>query len=229
MRKAYSVRPVYIPSTSENSFVDCVDVRFEWFGGFSLIQKQRCINSLHKAFQEKSGVSNILEISSKSPNNLGVKSSAFNLSLALKNRKYSIECIYQASKVFENGGPFLDIMNKTSMEAKKDIRLKNSGKLKKFNFEYIGIEWSLDEGFYDWLYLNGLQENQYLGEEICRYEAFTDIAFNPKKSVNCQAFSAAMFVFLKSKNINFDILDFNNTSEYKKLYKMKKSYVNSLF
>ena len=33
----------------EAPFVRKVPVEFEWFGGFSLVQKRRCIASLHRA------------------------------------------------------------------------------------------------------------------------------------------------------------------------------------
>ena len=39
-------------------------------------------------------------------------------------------------------------------------------------------------------------ERQDLAEKICDYNAFTDIEFNPEKSINCQARSAAIFVSL---------------------------------
>ncbi|WP_425604621.1 DarT1-associated NADAR antitoxin family protein [Stenotrophomonas sepilia] len=34
-----------------------------------------------------------------------------------------------------------------------------------------------------------------------RYQAFTDIAFNPEKSVNCQAYSAALYASLRGRGL----------------------------
>ena len=96
-------------------------------------QKQKSINSLHSAAKEQLGLKNILEISSKSESPLGVELSAFNLQLTSQNNiKASVEVFFQGSKVFSEGGPFTDLYLKTSREAKKDSRLKESGNLVEF-------------------------------------------------------------------------------------------------
>ena len=33
------------------------------------------------------------------------------------------------------------------------------------------------------------------------YQAFTDIEFNPKKSINCQAYSVALYVSLRQRGL----------------------------
>lgn len=55
--------------------------------------------------------------------------------------------------------------------------------------------WPLEPmtAFYDWLYLCALRESPNLAEQILEFEAFSDIEFNPKKSVNCQAEAAAVY------------------------------------
>ena len=40
-----------------------------------------------------------------------------------------------------------------------------------------------------------------LASQILKYDAFTDIEFNPDKSINCQAKSAALFVSLSKRNL----------------------------
>ena len=82
----------------------------------------------------------------------------------IEDIKASVESIYQGSKVFEYGGPYTDLYNKTSLHAKKDSRLKESGRLKYFNL--LGQKWSLDEDFYSWLYLNGLMQNNKIKDHI---------------------------------------------------------------
>lgn len=47
--------------------------------------------------------------------------------------------------------------------------------------------------FYDWLYITALHQNRKLSDQILAYDGFTDIAFNPLKSWNCQARSAALY------------------------------------
>ncbi|MFG0918360.1 MULTISPECIES: DarT1-associated NADAR antitoxin family protein [Pseudomonas] len=43
-------------------------------------------------------------------------------------------------------------------------------------------------------------------EEILSYSAFTDIEFNPEKSINCQAYSVALFVSLHKQNLLDDAI-----------------------
>jgi len=96
------------------------------------------------------------------------------------------------------GGPFRDLLERNPRDAKRDERLKTSGPLKEFQYE--GVKWPLSSAtaFYDYLYVKALAESDELSERLQEFRAFTDIAFNPKKSQSCQARSAALFVVLRS-------------------------------
>ena len=194
-------RPVYEVKLNSELFVKR-NVEFQYYSGFSLQQKRKCIQSLHRNYNANNNKM-VLEISSKSPTELGVKLSAFNLMITTKSgNTFSVESAFQASKVFEHGGPYKDILLKSSKEAKKDERLKTSGKLK--CFQIGGNTFALEPKtlFYNWLYVNTLYQNKDLAEKILRYDAFTDIEFNPKKSINCQAIAVAIYVGLvKSNNL----------------------------
>ena len=196
-------RPVYLPNENGFPFVLIENVVFEWFAGFSVSQKQKSIHALHDSISDQLGITNLLEISSKSFNSLGNALSSFNLKIRTikRSRVFSVECAYQASKVFEFGGPYLDLLDGSSKEAKKDPRLKSSGKLLRFRF--YDQEWELEPktAFYDWLYLNALKQNLPLGESVLEYSGFTDIEFNPEKSISCQARSAALFVSLHKRRL----------------------------
>lgn len=178
-------------------------VEFRWYPGMAISQKQLSINSLHDAASRSLAISRILEISTKSPVAFGVELSAFSLSLALpeRGRAYFLESIYQSSKVFEGGGPYSDIRGMQPIDAKRDERLGNSGRL--LAFRSAGIEWGLEPktAFYDWLYLNTINSRPELSARIVEFDAFTDIEFNPQKSVNCQAYSAALFVALSHREL----------------------------
>lgn len=195
-------RPVFIANPKIKGFVEVEYISFIWYSGFALSQKQKSIESLHNNFLEKNPTESVLEISTKSNTPLGVNLSAFNLALSLENNKiFSVESVFQSSKVFEKGGPFLDLLEKNPKESKKDIRLQNSGKLLYF---LLGNDrWSLEPKtlFYDWLYINSLLQNKHFINQIIKYSAFTDIEFNPNKSFNCQAKSAALFVSLYCNNL----------------------------
>ena len=127
-------RPIFSSDFSEFPYVNTIDIEFKWYPGFAKSQMQKTIASLHEA-AEKQGITPILEISGKSASRLGVSLSAFNLSLETESgQKMSVECAYQGSKVFENGGPFHDLYWVSSRAAKTDERLQNSGEIVAFNF-----------------------------------------------------------------------------------------------
>ena len=196
-------RPVFIPTTKGEAFVKTKYVEFQWFPGMAVSQKQKSIDSLHAAARKLSGISKLLEVSSKSKQKLGVALSAFNLKFTTVKykRTYSVECAFQASKVFERGGPYLDILDMTSREAKKDERLRSSGRL--IGFRFFGTDWGLEPqtAFYDWLYINALKKQPTLTKQLLKYSAFTDVEFNPERSINCQAHSVALYVSLCKKNL----------------------------
>ncbi|WP_320177811.1 DUF6977 family protein [Roseovarius pacificus] len=189
-------RFVYVPTDGEPGVKE-VEVEFEWFPGFSVSQKQKSISALHCAADE-AGFHPILEISSKSEDEQGVRASAFNLSFLTKssNRKVSVESAFQGSKVFAFAGPFPDMYDMTAREAKREIRVRQNGTLTKFSF--FGKDFPLRPRtlFYDWLYINTLHKDEELSSDMCQFAGFSDIEFNPEKSVNCQAFSAALYVSL---------------------------------
>lgn len=192
-------RPVFMAINTNPFFKEEV-VEFEFFSGFSKSQQQKSINSLHQAFLHENPNKKILEISSKSEIEFGCKLSAFNILIETKSgMKYSVETAFQSSKVFEYGGPFIDLLDKTSKEAKKDPRLKSSGKLKCFHYGNRDFELTPTTYFYNWLYINALHLHLDIAEQLKNYDAFTDIVYNPEKSINCQARAAAIYVSL-SKN-----------------------------
>ena len=207
-------RPIFTPDFNGFPYVVSKDIEFKWYPGFAKSQMQKSIASLHEA-AKKQGIEPILEISGKSASHLGVSLSAFNLPLRISNgTKMSVECAYQGSKVFENGGPYHDLYQVKSRDAKTDERLKNSGKLIGFNF--CGEDFPIEPKtvFYDWLYINGLYQNKKdLIQELDTFQGFSDIVFNPNRSLNCQARAAALYVSL-SKNGLIDEQMFSDIDYY---------------
>nr|WP_235662907.1 hypothetical protein [Pseudomonas coronafaciens] len=179
-------------------------MEFKWFPGLSASQKQKSVESLHQAAKGQSpDLFDVLEVSSKSKLDLGIALSAFNLTITTlrNNLTFSVECAFQGSKVFENGGPFRDIFSFTSRQAKKDLRLRSSGRLT--GFQFFGTEWPLEPttAFYDWLYINALKKHPAIAIQLKDYSAFTDIEFNPERSINCQAYSVALFIALEHRGL----------------------------
>jgi hypothetical protein len=207
-------RIVFLPKYEDPWYEEKV-VTFEWVPGMAKSQARKSINNLHEAAQVQLELHNPLEISTKSNTDLGVSLSAFNLKLDIDTQFVSIESAYQSSKVFKNGGPYRDILNLNSYDAKKDERLKDSGEL--IGFEFEGNEWNVTNSpnFYDYLYIRALTdfEDKKLIQE---FDCFTDIAFSQTSlkyknnlSFNCQARSVAIYLGL-----------LNNLEEYKIVKKL---------
>lgn len=189
-------------------------VSFVWVPGMAVSQGKKSVANLHAAAKEQLGVTEILEISTRSPKHLGILLSAFNLEILVNSQKVPVEVAYQSSKVFENGGPYLDLLNVSSLNAKQDLRLKNSGEMTGFRFE--GLEWPLKDNpnFYDYLYIRGLLDYEK-SVDLAKFQMFTDIAFSQnklqqsmKKAFNCQARSAAIYSTLQKRMPDKAILEY---------------------
>lgn len=190
-------RPIFVPLHGKDRLVLERYVDFQWHAGFAKSQKQKSIRELHEMALREYGVERPLEISSKSEDELGVRLSSFNLKFSTnRGRVLTVEAAFQGSKVFELGGPFTDIFEKSPIDAKRDERLRSSGALTKFSF--FGVDWELEPktAFYDWLYIKALLKNPDLVDQVTDHDGFTDIEFNPERSINCQARSVALFCAL---------------------------------
>jgi len=180
-------RPAYFVN---NGKVTVKSYSFEWFAGFAVSQKQKSIDSLHSAVLKSDVSAEPLEISTKSKNPIGVKLSAFNLKLD----GYALENIFQSSKVFTGGGPYRDLLEVSPKDAKRDLRLKNSGELKSFDYNGDIFPIIPKTVFYDYIYIKAVKKSLTAEEiqKIREYNYFTDIEFNPNRSINTQAKSVAI-------------------------------------
>lgn len=216
-----AIRSIYIPGLNGAQLVIPVEIEFKWFPGFAITQKQKSIAGLHTTAAQRN-IPRVLEISSKSPDKLGVQLSAFNLQFPMQDGRYlSIENVFQSSKIFENGGRYLDLLEVNAKEAKTDPRLRSSGLLCGFCLEEI--DWPLQPvtAFYDWLYLTALKSAPDLASQLLEYDGFSDIEFNPNRSRNCQATSAALFVSLVKRG-EFETVMQNQQSFLARMNKIAK-------
>lgn len=199
-------RPIFIPFIEGHRFVREISVAFKWSPGFAVVQKKKNILAMHEAAAIK-GFTPLLEVSTKSEIKLGERLSAFNLPVELGDgTTTTLECAFQGSKVFERGGPYRDIYRVTSREAKRDERLRASGGVIGFNFEGVVLPSEPKTAFYDWLYARALAPHKEYLARLEDFAGFTDIEFNPEKSINCQARSCALFVSLCRKGLLEDAL-----------------------
>jgi hypothetical protein len=222
-------RPVFFvqdPNNQDAPLVDVVLVDFKWSPGMAKSQKQKSINSLHESIHVRRPC-RVLEISSKSQEDLGIKLSAFNLGFVhpKSNAFICVESAFQGSKVFESSGPFPELYAQSAREAKKFFKDKELGSL--IRFDFYGKSWPINPMtlFYDWLYLNSLYRNPVMSKQTLEYDCFTDIEFNPRKSINCQAYSAALFVSLARRGLLDDALE--NRNAYLSLLQDVQSWIRS--
>ena len=173
----------------------------QWHSGFAPVQKEKNIRALHEA-AAAAGIRNVLEVSSKSASQRGQHLSAFYLKIRnAYGHEMPLESAFQGSKVFAHGGPYVDLYEAEPRVAKRDHRLKESGPLMAFEFD--GFRWPLEPktAFYDFLYARCIDPHRDWAVKLFDYGGFTDIEFNPFKSINCQARSVALFVSLLKRNL----------------------------
>ena len=207
-------RPVYVPMTHAPFYQEW-NVEFTFNAGFSTAQKQRNIAAIHSAFLKRKPDGIPLEISSKSLTPLGVNLSAFHLKKHIPSLdiRIPVENAYQGGKTFANGGPYTDLYQVSPKEAKRDERLNSSGAMTAFSFEGAAYPLEPKNGFYDWLYIRALCENEEYTEEVTKYNAFTDVEFTPGKSINNQARAAAVFVGIAKAGLLDKTRDFYDFCE----------------
>ena len=192
-------RPIFVSRPASEQLVEEIFLQLKWHPGFASVQKEKNIRALHES-AARAGHPNVLEVSTKSDNPRGQELSAFNLKV--RNEKLGeipLECAFQGSKVFERGGPFIDLYSMDVRSARKDPRLKESGKLVAFEFD--DTRWPLEPKtvFYDWLYVSCIYPGRDRAQELLQYGGFSDIEFNPARSINCQARSVALFLSLMQR------------------------------
>ncbi|MDO4282512.1 MAG: hypothetical protein Q4D02_02655 [Clostridia bacterium] len=163
-----------------------------------------------RLLKQEIGNRKTLEVSSFSDVELGRKMSAFQIPY----EETCLECVFQAAKVFEKGGPYLEWLNMPPAEVKRDPKKKESGKV--IHYIFHDEVWSTEPktAFYDYLYIDAAKRilTKEELEEIMEYELFTDVALNPEVSTNCQARTMALIqLMLKEYG---KILEFPSKEEF---------------
>jgi hypothetical protein len=196
-----TTRPIFLPDPG-GQLVNEVEMEFQWHPGFAMVQQQKNVESLHCSAAAK-GFQPLLEISTRSRDNLGIRLSAFNLTLRTPaaNEPVTVEAAFQSSKVYSESGQQQHLLTmKDGRRIKAEVRELAGESIDSFRFEER--EWGLTPrtSFYDYLYLRALcdtmREDDSLLKRFANFVGFTDIAFNPKRSFNCQARSCALFIGL---------------------------------
>jgi hypothetical protein len=207
-----ATRPVFVATSATPAFQE-IEVQFVWQPGFAHSQKQKNVRNMLDAFQKSYPEAPVLEVSGRSPLQLGVALSAFNLeAIHHEHGAMSVERAFQGSKVFSDLGQIEQAYHTDSRGAKAIAREADVGH-DLIRFRWQDIEWPLEPKtlFYDWLYCSALQQHPELLEQLRNFKAFTDIEFNPEKSFNCQARSCAIAVSLVERGLLDKALDDRET------------------
>lgn len=194
-------RPIFAPVPDGTELVKEIFFQITWHAGFAPVQKEKNITALHAA-AAVGGYSPLLEISTKSERLAGRHLSAFHLKVqSPRYGEIPLECAFQGSKIFDRGGPYTDLYSGEVRSAKSDPRLKESGSLIGFQFDGLSFPLEPKTTFYDWLYINSIYPHREWCKKLAMYVGFTDIEFNPHRSINCQARSFALFTSLLSRGL----------------------------
>lgn len=174
-----------------NPFYEKV-INYVFVPGFAPIQRKKNVINLNESIKVEFPNLRTLEISTKSDNELGRQLSAFNLKLDGR----SVESVFQSSKVFADGNQYEFLIDKKPIEAKRFIQ--NLPKKEIVRFRYDGFDYPINPKsiFYDYIYIKALKENERISSKLINYDIFTDIEFNHKKSINCQARACAIYAYL---------------------------------
>ena len=187
-----AVRPIFISTGDMAEPFVSKDINFKWMEGMSYSQKCKRRDSLSIEIAKLYDIKRWLEISTKSDKDIGVKLSAFNLLLNTSTGTDSVESIYQSSKVFDDG------------------------KIVSFKYNDCFFENYPTGMFYDYIYMYAILQNKNLINQFVQYDIFSDIEFNPKKSINTQARAAAIF---RTLYVNHSLNIIKDQNEFKKYYK----------
>lgn len=222
MKEILNVEKEFVMATkmcfkvNEEKVFDENIVSFTYVKGMAFSQKCKNVLSFHSSIQSQFPNAKIIEISTKSNNPVGVALSAFNLTLD----GYPVECIYHASKVFEDGRSFEFVKDYLPRDAKRYIRDNSQGALQ--CYRYKGREISLETKtlFYDYIYIKALMQHPEISLFLLDYDLFTDIEFNEKKGLNCQARSCAIYSYMLRTGTVEKYM--SSIEEFNKIYSLRE-------
>lgn len=175
-----ALRSIYISTGKlEKPFVKQF-IDFKWVFGVSDIQKCKRVKSFSEAISNVYDISRWLEISNSSDKEIGVSLS--NLTLRSKFSTFdTIENVCQEARRFSFD--FDDY----------------------FEFNNYIFEGSSSDMFYDYVYMYAIIQNDYLANELCQFDIFSNIEFGTDKLFGTPARAAAIFKSLCDNN-HLDII-----------------------
>lgn len=194
-------------------------IEFENFRGETLSQKHKSIDAMHHAIRAFEGGGNILEVSPVSPVDIGRRLSGINLMcLTKEGDSYPLMNIFESAKVFEHGGPYMDLLSADPYSVSEDPRLRSSGRLLGFYFEDQPYGLMPRNLFFDYIYIQALNAHKELHEEILRQEMITDIEYHMGSMFASSARACAYFISLTKVGLLEESL--KSLESFQKIYSM---------
>lgn len=190
-----AVRKVYL-SLAEYPYAKEISVTFPWSNGSKHQNIQAILDTFHDVYPEVPA----LEVSLASSQPEGVAAAAMKLPLHLEElgQDVPVGIVYEASKVFENGGPYTDLLQCSRQKVQKDARLQQSGRCTGYRLE--GAEFSAEPhpyAFFNWLYGCALRQAPEKAEGVLKFGAFSDLNLGSSKmDRNSPARAAAVYAGL---------------------------------
>lgn len=200
-----AVRKIYL-SLPEYPYAKEVSVTFPWSNGSKHQNIQAVLDTFHDVYPDVPA----LEVSLASSQPEGVHAAAMKLPfhLAASGQDVPVGIVYEAAKVFENGGPYTELLQCSRQKVQKDARLQQSGKCIGYRLE--DTEYPTEPhpyAFFNWLYGCALRQNPEKAEDILKFGAFSDLELgSTKKDRNSPARAAAVYAGLAAAG-KLDCLD----------------------
>lgn len=190
-----AVRKVY-RSMAEYPYVKEISVTFPWSNGSKHQNIQAILDAFHDVYPDVPALE--VSLASPQPEGIGVAAMELPLHLAFLEQDAPVGVLYEASKVFENGGPYPDLLQCPRQKLLKDPRLQKSGRCVAFRLgeaEYPAEPYPY--AFFNWLYGCALRQDAEKARSILRYDAFSDLDLgSSKKDRNSPARAAAVYAGL---------------------------------
>lgn len=193
-------RPVFVAKT-EYPFFKISMVTFDAVSGKSKNVKIENAKLMHDAFYYLYGY-RPMEISSiQRP---GFDSFTLKKNMPSKAKSISIECIYHASKFWDerhigrniSSGCYDFLLDASPKKVRSFKELSSSGNIQKFLLDGVDYIFPANPNklFFIFLYVNAILENECLKETLLEFSAFTNINSNSNFEDICDAQAAAIFV-----------------------------------
>lgn len=191
-------------------------VYFPEIRGEQVHSMKKTLDTMLHAIRAKESGGEILEVSPYG-NAVGKACTPWHLKMKADNgEEYPVAALYEAAKIFEDGGPYEDLRSKRPDEIFGDQRLRDAGSLMGFHFENEAFTTSPRHKFFDYLYIRALRDREDLHEALLKAEILTDVTYQMSRMYLSPARSVSYFISLYREGLLDKVL--SSSEEFDHLY-----------